>query len=157
MKSEEITNAINSLINEDPKEVKSKDDFIYSALQILLSIIKTPFVYLSTILKKEVLKAIKKDLKMLVIIGGVFAALMLFLLVLWFSVSLLIGAYFYDNGYSLFSSVLFSIAFQIACILLVSLIAYIASKQLKSAKVLKKVSKTVQSKIEPFVSEKDLQ
>ena len=141
MKSKEIVKELNSLIENNNDNYN--EDFIKKSILFLLNIIKTPFEYLTRISKKEILKAIKKDIKLLVLIGLIIGALAIFILILWFSISVLIGTYFYEQGYSLFNSVLFSVLFQITCVIAVLLIAFIASKQLKSYKIIKKVASKI--------------
>jgi len=132
MKSKEIRKELNSLIEENKD--KYNEDFIKKSIHFILNILKIPLDYISKFSKKELLKVIKKDIKLLMLIGLIIGAIAIFFLVLWFSISVLIGTYFYDLGYSLFNSVLFSVLFQLCCIVLVALIGFIASKQLKSVK-----------------------
>jgi hypothetical protein len=55
-------------------------------------------------------------------------------------VSILVGVFFYEKGFSLFNALLFSIAFQVVAIIILSTTLYILSKKQHTRKMLKKFS-----------------
>lgn len=158
MKSEEVFNRIEEIINgsvnktDDPNNTdednkqngQNKSEFkkiIYLLLQLVLNVIKSPFKIVAKYLRDEIFIAIKNDARIYMMILGIMGVLFVFFSVIWLFISVAVGVYFYDNGHSILNSIVYSIIIQLVSFLLVSLIAFIASKKLKSLKVLKKLKK----------------
>ncbi len=106
-----------------------------------MNILKTPFIIIAKFLRDELVDSIKNDVKIYALIIGIMGVLFVFFSVIWLFISVAVGVYFYDKGYSLQLSIIYSIGFQAVCFLLIGLIALIASRNLKSFKILKKIKK----------------
>jgi len=125
-----------ALKEEDPKTSKGVVmELVYLVLQFILNLIKAPFRFVAGYVKKEIVSAVKKDAGLMAVISAMIIVLFVFFLIFWFSVSVAVGAYFYENGNTLFVSILYSIAFQILSSLFVALVAYISVRSLKTFKI----------------------
>ena len=125
-----------ALKEEDPKTSKGVVmELVYLVLQFILNLIKAPFRFVAGYVKKEIVSAVKKDAGLMAVISAMIIVLFVFFLIFWFSVSVAVGAYFYENGNTLFVSILYSIAFQILSLLFVALVAYISVRSLKTFKI----------------------
>ena len=118
-------------------------EFGFSAIHALGDILKFPFKMFARYLRDELIQSIKEDTKIYVLISGLMAVLFVFFSIIWFFISVAVGVYFYDNQYSILSSILYSIAFQILSFILVALIMYSASKKLKTLKLLKRLGDAI--------------
>ena len=156
MKSEDILNRIEKSINEmlntvDNSEVEAKKgiennasrtgfkEISYLLMQLFLNILKTPFKLVANYLKEEIILAMKKDLRLYMLILGLMGVLFVFFSVIWLFMAVAVGVYFYDKGFTLFISIIYSIGVQVTSFILVSLLAFLISKQLRSLKILKKL------------------
>jgi hypothetical protein len=151
MEINEIISRIESIIkSEDQKSSPKEDeqqgevtngikDIFILLLNFLLSIIKAPFDLIAKYLKNEIITAIKKDTKLYALIMGIMGVMFVFFSVLWLFISVAIGVYYFENGYSILTSILYSIVFQLISFTIVGLVAFIASTQIKSLKMLKKM------------------
>ncbi|RLD21885.1 MAG: hypothetical protein DRI71_08245 [Bacteroidetes bacterium] len=161
MKTTEIINRIEEII--DSENMKSEDsktesqgqsgnstikDILYLILDFFLTILKTPFNFFAKYLKKEIITTIKNDAKIYALIMGIMGVLFVFFSVLWLFISVAIGIYFYESGYSIFMSMMFSIGFQLISFLIVVLVARIASKRIKSFVMFNNFKELVNSEIE---------
>ena len=146
-KIENIIKTENSeLVTEEEKSDKqthdnqnSAKDIMYLVLHFFLNIIKAPFDLIAKYLKNEIVSAIKKDTKLYALIMGIMGVLFVFFSVLWLFISVAIGVYYFENGNSILTSIMYSIGFQLVSFIIVGLIAFIASTQIKSLKMLKKI------------------
>jgi len=146
-KIENIIKTENSeLVTEEEKSDKqtaenkdSAKDIMYLVLHFFLNIIKAPFDLIAKYLKNEIINAIKKDTKLYALIMGIMGVMFVFFSVLWLFISVAIGVYYFENGKSILISIMYSIGFQLVSFIIVGLIAFIASTQIKSLKMLKKV------------------
>ncbi len=120
----------------DSKTIK---DVLYLALQFILNIFKAPFKIIARYLRDEIITAVKKDAKIYSLILGIMGVLFIFFSVLWLFISVAVGVFFYDEGYSILVSISYSIIFQIVSFILIAMIAFIASRNLSSIKMIKKV------------------
>jgi hypothetical protein len=152
MKSKEIIDKIEKIIDskiDNSDKIKNDsdknivEDIVYLALQFLLNIIKTPFSMMAKYLRDEVIISIKKDAKLYALVMGIMGVLFVFFSVIWLFISVAVGVYFHEQGYSILISIVYSIVFQIVSFILVSLIAFFTSKKLKSLKIMKKLSKHI--------------
>ena len=158
MKSKEIFNRIENIINDNVnKSDNSKNDdetenenkyaktefknILYLLMQLFLNIIKTPFKVVAKYLRDEIIIAVKKDAKIYMLIMGIMGVLFVFFSVIWLFISVAVGVYIYDKGNTIFISIVYSIGFQIISFILFSFIGFIASRKLKSLKILKKLNK----------------
>jgi hypothetical protein len=151
MEINEIINRIESIIkSEDQKSSPKVDeqqseesngvkDIFILLLNFLLSIIKGPFNLIAKYLKNEIINTIKKDTKLYALIMGIMGVMFVFFSVLWLFISVAIGVYYFENGNSILTSILYSIIFQVISFTFVGLVAFVASTQIKSLKMLKKI------------------
>ena len=146
-KIESIIKTENSELNTEgeksdkqtPDSQNSAKDIMYLVLHFFLNIIKAPFDLIAKYLKNEIINAIKKDTKLYALIMGIMGVMFVFFSVLWLFISVAIGVYYFENGKSILISIMYSIGFQLISFIIVGLIAFIASTQIKSLKMLKKI------------------
>ncbi|OQX97247.1 MAG: hypothetical protein B6I20_13040 [Bacteroidetes bacterium 4572_117] len=149
----EILDKIEEIINRDnlnlTENEKGKDDsikksplkeFMNLILSFFLNILKIPFKLVAKYVTTEIIKAVKKDSKLYAFIMGLMGVMFVFFSVLWLFISVAVGIYFYDKGYSIFISVVYSIIFQVISFSMVGTVAFIASKNIKSLKMFKEIS-----------------
>ena len=158
MKSKDIFNRIENIINyklhqsdnskmETETEIENKSDkngfkeIWYLFMQLLLNVLKAPFKIIANYLKDEIIIAVKKDAKLYMLIMGIMGVLFVFFSVIWLFISVAVGVYCYDKGHTIFISIIYSIGFQLISFIMMSLIAFIASRKLKSLKILKRLNK----------------
>lgn len=158
METKEILNRIENIINDsinksdnskienetDNKNKYAKSEFkniLYLLMQLFLNTLKAPFKIVAKYLRDEIIIAVKNDAKIYMLIMGIMGVLFVFFSVIWLFISVAVGVYFYDNGYTILISIIYSVGFQLISFILISLIALIASKKLKSLKVMKKLNK----------------
>lgn len=153
METKEIIDRLENILNSreeadksqerdtDSSDKKTITDILYLILQFFLNILKTPFIIIAKFLRDELVDSIKNDAKIYMVIMGIMGILFVFFSVIWLFVSVAVGVYFYDKGYSILFSIIYSIGFQVICFVLISLIALIFSRNLKSIKMLKKIKK----------------
>ncbi len=140
LNSKEEADEVNK-VGDQKVEKKTITDILYLILHFILNILKTPFIIIAKFLRDELVDSIKNDVKIYALIIGIMGVLFVFFSVIWLFISVAVGVYFYDKGYSLQLSIIYSIGFQAVCFLLIGLIALIASRNLKSFKILKKIKK----------------
>lgn len=128
---------------EDPDHSlkDSAKQILYLVLQFLLSILKAPFNIVARFLKDEIISAVKKDAKLYALMLAIMVVLFVFFTILWLFISAAVGFYFYDKGYSAFAAICYSIVFQLLSFVFLALVSLIASKRLKSLKILKDLNK----------------
>ncbi|MGC9150791.1 MAG: hypothetical protein ACP5F6_03390 [Microbacter sp.] len=130
--------------NDTDQMHTSVKDRIKKALSLLFTflvdLIKMPFLWFFNYFKEEVVTAIKKDIRTMLGMAAIMSILYLFLLILWFSVSVFVGVLFYEKGFSIISSIFFSIVFQLIIIILLSIVLYSLSKKQHTRKMLKKLA-----------------
>jgi len=140
----EQNEAIHSDTNKSNSGQPSKKDRLKKAFSLLFTflvdLIKMPFAWFFHYFKQEFVTAIKKDIRTMLGMAAIMSVLYLFLLIFWLSVSILVGVFFYEKGFSLFNALLFSIAFQVVAIIILSTTLYILSKKHHTRKMLKKFS-----------------
>jgi len=158
MNSTDILNRIEKLINNminkvDNLEIEGESEIgnksnktglkeIFSLLiQLFLNILKMPFKIVATYLKGEIIMAVKKDIRLYMLIIGLIGILFVFFSVIWLFISVAVGVYFYDKGNTIFFSIIYSIAIQVISFILISLIVLMMSKKLRFLKILKKFNK----------------
>jgi len=148
----ETLNKIDSILKKEEKEISSNEsntetkqdsnsakEVLILAAQFLLGVLRAPFDMIASYLKNEIIKSVKNDAKLYMVIMGIMGVMFVFFSVLWLFISIAIGVYFYQNGHSMLVSILYSIGFQLASFTLAGIIAFIASTRIKSLKLLKKL------------------
>jgi membrane-associated HD superfamily phosphohydrolase len=159
MKSKDILNRIEDIIDnrirefddhsseneEDTKNKTDKNSFkeiLYLLLQIVLNLLKTPFKIIALYVKNEIIDTVKKDAKIYALLMAIMVILFVFFSVIWLFISVAIGVYFYEQGYTIFTSIIYSIGFQILSFILIALVGLFSSKRLKSFTMMKKLTKS---------------
>lgn len=126
--------------SEDNSDKNGFKEIIYLLIQIFLNVLKEPFRIVAKYLKDEFILAVKKDVKLYVLIFAVMGVLFVIFSVIWLFISVAVGVYFYQQEYSILISIICSIGFQIVSFILISLIGFISSKRLKSFNILRKLA-----------------
>ena len=126
--------------DESISSSNSIKEIIYLILSFILKIFKLPFKLIGEYIKEEIATSIKKDARIVAMIVGISGAIFLFLSVLWLFLAIAVGAYFQEQGETLFVSVIYSIGFQVLSIILAATLAIFASKRIKSLQLLKNIS-----------------
>jgi bacteriorhodopsin len=114
--------------------VKAIFDLLVS---FFISVIQSPFQLIHQFIKNELVKIVRKELKSYFILIILFGVLFTIFIVLWFLISLAIGIYFQENGFTFFHSILLVIAFQIIVFAIVSIVIYKMAGKLRSLKLLR--------------------
>jgi len=124
---------------EGMKKKDTKKNFMYLVLLFLFNILKLPIQIFEKYLKEEILKAVKKDLKLYFLTLCLLVVLAVFFSAFWLTLSFGVGVYFYEKGYSMFTSVLYSGMFQILSFFTVSLAAVFLFRKMRLVKTVKKI------------------
>lgn len=122
-------------------EEKTKESNIKTVtnllLSFLLSILKAPFQLIAKYLKNEIITTVKKDARLYALVMGLMGVMFVFFVVLWLFISVAVGVYFYESGNTILVAIIYSIGFQLISFIFVALIAFFASRNIKSLKMLK--------------------
>jgi len=113
-------------------------EIIVLFITFMKDIFKVPIKIVTKFLINEMVAAAKKDAKNYALIMGLMGVLFVFFSVLWLFVSIAVAAYFYDKGNEIFTSILYSLGFQLGSFILISLIMYIISRRIKSLRLMLK-------------------
>lgn len=132
--------------NEAKKEkLKSK-----STIKRLFKLLKIIFDYhdrlFSTNFKEDLKRAVRNDLKLLVILSGLIAFTFIVLTVFWLFIAIAITTYFYEAGNSMLSSILFTIGIHMIALISLCLGILNFIKKFKSQKVYTDIRKDVNLK-----------
>ncbi len=144
-----ILDRIEEILKEEGKRKEEQGDADKSALrelvslilQFVLSLVKAPFNFVSRYIRNEIINSLKKDSKLLAMIFSMLVVLLVFFFVFWLFVSASVGIYFYENGSTMFTSIMYSIAFQVGSSIIVVFVTYISFKNIKSAKLINSLFK----------------
>ena len=139
------------LLEQEPLSVEEKVtihfDFIKKAVLLFLPVLKSfllnPF--------KSVLKTGTKELKIFGSVGMIAFVLIVFFVIGWLTLTVLVGAWFFDRGYSLTESVLYSLIFQIFSFLFVSSMGFLFLSKSATVSLIgffKKKKKSVENQFE---------
>jgi len=126
--------------NQDSKPNTLKS-IMLSVLDYIINIVKLPFTVFAKFFTREIIKAIKKDVKTLVFSLLLIVSLLIISAIIWLFLAVAVGVYFYDKGNTILISIGYSLIFQSISLLLFSLILYITSKRLRSLKLIKSILK----------------
>ena len=118
-------------------------EIILLIIRFFSEFLMLPFKLLASYLKNELITTIKRDAKLYGLMMGLMGVLFVFFSVLWLFISVGVGIYFYQKGNSLLFSIFYSVIFQIISFTVIALIILITSKQVKSIKMMKNVSKSI--------------
>jgi len=106
-------------------------------ISFFVSVIKSPFELIQQYIKKEVIGLIRKELKSYFILIILFGVLFTIFIIFWVLISLAIGVYFQEIGFTFLHAILFVIAFQLVVFAIVSFAIYKISYKIKSLKLLR--------------------
>ena len=137
IKSKDLEATENRTETEDHPDKNPDKDVIYLVLYFFPNILKAPFKVIAKYFKNEIITAIKKDAKLYAFILGIMGVLVIFFSVLWLFISVAVSVYFQEKGYSILMSTIYSIGFQLISFIFIGLIAFFASRKIKSLKMLK--------------------
>lgn len=161
MKAEDLLEKIEKIIEENELKLDSKTEVLSDKEKVnrnpfarvlllvtsyILEILRSPFKLVATYLKNELISAVKKDMVLYMLMGLLMGILFVFFSVIWLTISILIGVYYFENGATIFNSILYSFGYQSAFFMLISLIAFIAMQNMESMKMMKKIAKISKSK-----------
>ncbi len=129
------------------KKVSINLEFFKNAILLFLPVLKS---FITNPIKAAA-KTASMEAKIFGTLGMISIVLLIFFIIGWFTLSVLVGAWFYDHGSSLTVSVLYSLIFQIISFLLASSAGYLFLS--KSAIVsfiglFKQKKKTIEQQIE---------
>ena len=111
----------------------------------LTTLLGFPFRLLLKYLRRELTSSIKHDMKIYFMLAGIAGMMFIFVVILWMTVALAVGVYFYyEKGYSFFLSVLSSLAFQGIVIVLWMVIARIAAGKRKTAEMIREFREMIE-------------
>ena len=149
---------IKPLLLEKTMQLEQENLTIEKKVSINLEFFKKAILLFIPVLKSFITNPIKaaaqtasKEAKIFGALGMISIVLLIFFIIGWFTLSVLVGAWFYDHGSSLNVSVLYSLIFQIISFLLASSAGYLFLS--KSAIVsfiglFKQKKKTIEQQIE---------
>jgi len=127
---------------DDNAEKMSRDNAgdIHSGLwKWLTDLLSFPVRLLIKYFRRELTAALRHDLKIYMLMAGIAGMMFIFVVTLWLTLSIAVGVFFYEKGFTLLQSVLFSLAFQFVVILLSLLTARIACRRRRTARLLKEL------------------
>lgn len=125
--------------NEETPKSNTIKSIMLSVLDYIINIVKLPFTVFAKFFTKEIIKAIKKDVKTYVFLFWLLVSLVIIASVIWLFVSVAIGIYFHDNGNSILVSVGYSLVFQLISFIIFGVILYFTSSKLRSLKLIKSI------------------
>lgn len=124
--------------SDEKEKVSPFKEILNLLISFFMSVIKAPFQLIHLYIKKEIVTVIRTELKLyvvlIILLGIMFTVFMAF----WVLISMAVGFYFQDLGYSNFQSILFTIAFQVLVFLIFMFIFFRVSRKVKSLKLFKK-------------------
>lgn len=142
--SESKSNAT-TMNSENTREEENQEAKVSPFKQILnlivsffMSVVKAPFQLIHVYIKNEILNVIRRELKLYFVLIALLGVLFIIFIVFWILISLAVGFYFQELGFSNYESILLSIAFQISIFLIVTFIFVRVSKKVKSIRMIRK-------------------
>jgi ABC-type multidrug transport system fused ATPase/permease subunit len=140
-----ITNKVaDTTKNKHPDEkgaamLDTTKEIIVIFITFLKEIFKIPMKIITKFLMNEMISAAKKDAKNYVLIMGLMGVLFVFFSVLWLFISVAFAVYFYDKGNAIFTSIMYSLGFQLISFFIIGLTMYIVSRRIKSLRLMLKL------------------
>jgi len=153
------------LILKKTKLLEQESLTIEEKVSINLEFIKTAIVLFFPVVKSFLVSPIKsavktgsKELRIFGSLGMVAIVLLVFFIIGWFTLSVLVGLFFYDRGNSLTLSALYSLIFQLLSFVVVSSVGYMVFSKSVIVSFLgffKKKKSSVEQQINNSKSNKD--
>ena len=139
---EEVDSSVNKNISEKQKTKRTPFKDIFNLIiSFFMSVVKAPFQLIHVYIKNEIVAVIKKEVKLYFVLICLMGVLLTIFIVFWVLISLAVGIYFQEQGFSNFNSILLAIAFQLVSFSLVTFIFFKVSRKIKSLRMLKKTLK----------------
>ncbi len=101
------------------------------------TLFRLPFRMVVRYFRHELTEALKNDLRIYLLLLVVAGLVMLFGVVMWFTVAVLAGVWAWEHGFSLTLSVLISLGFQAGVILLTLLFGWLLARRRRTGKLLR--------------------
>ena len=124
--------------HQEPKSNTLKS-ILRSVLDYIVSIIKLPFTVFAKFFTREIIKAIKKDIKTYIFLTILLFCMVIIASFIWLFLSIALGVYFYEIGNSILISIGYSLLFQLISFIIIGLTLYLTSKKLRSLKLIKSI------------------
>ncbi len=124
--------------SQEPKSNTLKG-ILFSVLEYIVSIVKLPFKVFANFFTKEIIKAIKKDIKTYVFLTLVLFCMAILASFIWLFIAVAVGIYFYELGNTMLISIGYSLLFQLISMMVLAFILYFTSKKLRSLKLIKSI------------------
>ncbi len=124
--------------NQEPKSNTLKG-IMRSVLDYIVSIIKLPFTVFAKFFTREIIKAIKKDIKTYAFLTFLLFCMFIITLFIRLFLSIALGVYFYELGNTMLKSIGYSLLFQMISFIIIGLTLYLTSKKLRSLKLIKSI------------------
>lgn len=126
---------------EETQEPKSNTlkGILRSVLDYIVSIVKLPFTVFAKFFTREIIKAIKKDIKTYAFLSILLFCMVIIASVMWLFAAITVGVYFHELGNTILISIGYSMLFQLISFIIIGLILYFTSKKLKSLKLIKSI------------------
>ncbi len=124
--------------NQEPKSNTLKG-IMRSVLDYIVSIIKLPFTVFAKFFTREIIKAIKKDIKTYIFLTILLFCMVIIASFIWLFLSIALGVYFYEIGNTILKSIGYSLLFQLISFIIIGLTLYLTSKKLRSLKLIKSI------------------
>ena len=131
---------------EEKKSDRKEDSFTGGLWKWLTDLLSFPVRLLLKYFRRELSAAVRHDLRIYMLLAGIAGMMFIFVVVLWLTLSIAVGVFFYEKGFTLLIAVLFSLAFQVVVILLALLTARIASHRRKTLKLVKELKDLAKEK-----------
>lgn len=110
-------------------------------VSFFMSVIKAPFQLLHVYIKNEIIALIRKELKLYFIVMCLLGVLFTIFIVFYVLISLAVGFYFQELGFTNFESILLSVLFQIVMFIVVGFIFFKVSRKIRSLKMIRQTLK----------------
>ena len=126
---------------EETQEPKSNSlkSIMLSVLDYIINIVKLPFTVFAKFFTREIIKAVKKDVKTYVFLFWLLVSLVIITSVIWLFIAVAVGIYYYEKGNTMLVSIGYSLLFQLISFIIFSIILYFTSTKLRSLKLIKSV------------------
>jgi NADH:ubiquinone oxidoreductase subunit H len=96
-------------------------EFIQNAVLLFIPVLKS-FIINPV---NSAIKTTTKEVKIIGSLGIISVVMLVFFVIGWFTLSVLVGIWFYDHGYTLINSVLYSLIFQLISFVVVSSLGFL--------------------------------
>ena len=120
------------LLLEKTKKLEEENLSVEQKTNIYFEFTKNAILLFIPVLKgfimnpvNSAIKTATKEVKIIGSLGMISVVMFVFFVIGWFTLSVLVGTWFYDHGYSLTNSVLYSLIFQMISFVVVSSLGFL--------------------------------